>query len=94
MSNMDVLEAEVVVSSCTTNASTDTNTMDDDDKHIFRFTRPELSEKIIRMKHNDTGKSFFVVINCKVRLDDFDAYDLHINFIHIRRKNNQIILCK
>ena len=54
----EILEAEVVVSSCTTIIPNDTNTMDDDDKHIFRFTRPELSDKIIRMKHNDTGKSF------------------------------------
>jgi len=60
----EILEAEVVVSSCTTIIPNDTNTMDDDDKHIFRFTRPELSDKIIRMKHNDTGKSFFM-INCK-----------------------------
>jgi len=54
----EILEAEVVVSSCTTIIPNDTNTMDDNDKHIFRFTRPELSDKIIRMKHNDTGKSF------------------------------------
>ena len=54
----EIVEAEVVVSSCTTITSNDTNTMDDDDKHIFRFIRPELSDKIIRMKHNDTGKSF------------------------------------
>jgi len=54
---MEILDAEVVVSSAATLSNYDT-TMDDDDKYIFRFTRPELSDKIIRMKHNDTGKSF------------------------------------
>ena len=76
----EILESEVIVSSCTTIASTDTNTMDDDDKHIFRFTRPELSDKIIRMKHNDTGESFLLWFAKKVRLDNFL---MHIHMICI-----------
>jgi len=54
----EILEAEVVVSSAVIIPNDTNTTDDDDDKHIFRFTRPELSDKIIRMKHNDTGKSF------------------------------------